>query len=96
MPGAADDACFPRPYSNSLPLKALCLGRGHGLRTSLLGERLSDTRFTVAGSAEDIHDRTVVDQKGKDIGGVKDQLIDVYDRRVRFLEITSGGFHYST
>jgi len=54
--------------------------------------RLSDTELTIANPAEDIRDRTVVDRDGEDIGEVEDLLIDEPEKRVRLLEIASGGF----
>jgi len=54
--------------------------------------RLSDTELTIANPAEDIRDRTVVDRDGKDIGEVEDLLIDAHEKRVRLLEVASGGF----
>jgi sporulation protein YlmC with PRC-barrel domain len=54
--------------------------------------RLSDTELTVADPAEDIRDRHVVDRDGADLGEVEDLLIDERDKRVRFVEVASGGF----
>ena len=54
--------------------------------------RLSDTELTIANPAEDIRDRTVVDRDGEDIGEVEDLLIDTHKKRVRLLEVASGGF----
>jgi sporulation protein YlmC with PRC-barrel domain len=54
--------------------------------------RLSDTELTVADPAADIRGRNVVDRDGEDLGTVHDLLIDEQDKRVRFLEIASGGF----
>ena len=54
--------------------------------------RLSDTELTVADLAEDIRDRDVVDRDGAELGDVADLFIDRSDKRVRFLEVTSGGF----
>ena len=54
--------------------------------------RLSDTELTIANPAEDIRDRTVVDRNGEDIGEVEDLLIDAHEKRVRLLEVASGGF----
>lgn len=54
--------------------------------------RLSDTELTVADPAEDIRDRDVVDRDGAELGDVADLFIDRSDKRVRFLEVTSGGF----
>ncbi|TDD67508.1 PRC-barrel domain containing protein [Jiangella aurantiaca] len=53
---------------------------------------LSDTDLTLAGDADDIRGRTVVDRNGDDIGQVDDLLIDPDERRVRFLQVGSGGF----
>ena len=54
--------------------------------------RLNDTELTVADPAEDIRDRRVVDLDGEELGEVADLLIDERDRRIRFLEVASGGF----
>src|SRR4029450_4720983 len=54
--------------------------------------RLSDTEPTIANPAEDIRDRTVVDRDGEEIGEVEDLLIDAHEKRVRLLEVASGGF----
>ena len=54
--------------------------------------RLSDTELTVADPAEDIRDRKVIDRDGEELGEVDDLLIDERDKRVRFLEVASGGF----
>jgi sporulation protein YlmC with PRC-barrel domain len=54
--------------------------------------RLSDTELTVADPAEDIRGRTVIDRDREEIGEVNDLLIDDHDKRVRFLEVASGGF----
>lgn len=54
--------------------------------------RLSDTKLTVADPAEDIRDRNVVDRNGDEIGDVNDLFIDDREKRVRFLEVASGGF----
>jgi sporulation protein YlmC with PRC-barrel domain len=54
--------------------------------------RLSDTELTVADAAADIRDRQVVDRDGEEIGEVDDLLIDTPEKRVRFLEVASGGF----
>jgi sporulation protein YlmC with PRC-barrel domain len=54
--------------------------------------RLSDTELTVADPSEDIRDHDVVDRDGAELGNVADLFIDRSDKRVRFLEVTSGGF----
>ena len=54
--------------------------------------RLSETDQTVADREEDIRGRDVRDRNGDDLGKVKDLLIDGTERRVRFLDVVSGGF----
>jgi osmotically-inducible protein OsmY/sporulation protein YlmC with PRC-barrel domain len=53
--------------------------------------RLSDTDFDVPDD-QDIRGRTVLDQNGNEIGKIDDLLMDTQTRRVRFLQVTSGGF----
>lgn len=62
------------------------------IETTAALRRLSDTKLKVADPAADIRDRQVIDRDGEEIGEVEDLLIDEHDRRVRFLEVTSGGF----
>lgn len=54
--------------------------------------KLSDTDETVAHSDEDIRGHTVKDTNGEDIGKVSDLLIDQAERKVRLIEVASGGF----
>jgi sporulation protein YlmC with PRC-barrel domain len=54
--------------------------------------RLSDTELTIANPAEDIRGRMVVDRDGEDLGEVEDLMIDEPEKRVRLLEVASGGF----
>lgn len=54
--------------------------------------KLSEIDETVANPEEDIRDRDVKDRNGQDIGKVKDLLVDQGEKRVRFLEVASGGF----
>jgi sporulation protein YlmC with PRC-barrel domain len=54
--------------------------------------RLSDTELTITNPAEDIRGRAVVDRDGEDLGEVEDLLIDEPEKRVRLLEVASGGF----
>lgn len=54
--------------------------------------RLSDTELTIANPAEDIRDHTVIDRDGEELGEVEDLLIDEPEKRVRLLEVASGGF----
>jgi osmotically-inducible protein OsmY/sporulation protein YlmC with PRC-barrel domain len=53
--------------------------------------RLSDTDFDVPDD-QDIRGRTVIDQNGNEIGKIDDLLMDPQTRRIRFLQVTSGGF----
>jgi sporulation protein YlmC with PRC-barrel domain len=53
--------------------------------------RLTDTALAPE-PAEDVRGRPVVDRKGDDIGDVDDLLIDEQDRKVRMLQVGSGGF----
>lgn len=54
--------------------------------------KLSDLAETVANPDEDIRGRHVKDRHGEDIGKVDDLLVDEDERKVRLLEIASGGF----
>lgn len=54
--------------------------------------RLKDSDLELADPKADIRDRQVVDAAGEEIGKVEDLLIDDRDRKVRFLEVGSGGF----
>ncbi|MFI8413177.1 PRC-barrel domain-containing protein [Paeniglutamicibacter gangotriensis] len=54
--------------------------------------KLGDTDKTVATQDEDIRNRHVKDKDGADIGKVSDLLIDETERKVRFIEVASGGF----
>jgi len=63
--------------------------RSSGENSILL--RLSDTDFDVQ-DEQDIRGRTVIDQNGNEIGKIDDLLMDPQSRRVRFLQVTSGGF----
>jgi CBS domain-containing protein/sporulation protein YlmC with PRC-barrel domain len=54
--------------------------------------RLSDTNLALADPAEDIRRRKAVDVAGEDLGEVEDLFIDEREQKVRFLEVTSGGF----
>ena len=53
--------------------------------------RLSDTELDVAAKAQDIRGREVRDAANEKIGKVNDLLIDDREKRVRFLEVASGG-----
>ncbi|MBM7790217.1 PRC-barrel domain-containing protein [Tenggerimyces flavus] len=54
--------------------------------------RLGDTDLTVADGNDDVRGRVVVDRSGEEIGDVDGLLIDEEERRVRFLQVGSGGF----
>jgi sporulation protein YlmC with PRC-barrel domain len=54
--------------------------------------KLSDTNLTLANRAEDIRGRDVLDTAGEEIGKVDDLLIDEQEQKVRFLQVSSGGF----
>lgn len=54
--------------------------------------KLSEVDETIANPDEDIRGRDVKDTNGTDLGTVDDLLIDHDERRVRFLQVASGGF----
>jgi uncharacterized protein YrrD len=54
--------------------------------------RLSDTDLTVADRAEDIRGRKALDMAHAQLGEVNDLFIDDREHKVRFLEVSSGGF----
>jgi sporulation protein YlmC with PRC-barrel domain len=54
--------------------------------------RLGDSELTVANEAEDVRGRKVIDKNGDETGSVDSLLIDEPERKVRFLEVGSGGF----
>jgi sporulation protein YlmC with PRC-barrel domain len=54
--------------------------------------KLSDTELTLADRAEDIRGRKALDTAGEDLGEVDDLFIDDQEQKVRFLQISSGGF----
>jgi sporulation protein YlmC with PRC-barrel domain len=54
--------------------------------------RLDDVGETVADQAEDIRGRHVIDKDGHKLGKIDALLIDDKERKVRFLEVESGGF----
>jgi sporulation protein YlmC with PRC-barrel domain len=54
--------------------------------------RLGDSDLTVANEAEDVRGRKVIDRNGDETGSVDGLLIDEHERKVRFLEVGSGGF----
>jgi len=54
--------------------------------------RLRDTDQTVSRSDEDIRGRMARDKDGHDLGTIEGLLIDQAERKVRFMEVGSGGF----
>ncbi|WP_026922264.1 PRC-barrel domain-containing protein [Glycomyces arizonensis] len=54
--------------------------------------RLGDTDLTLAAEVDDVRGRTVLDRNGDETGDVEGLIIDQRERRVRFLEVSSGGF----
>jgi hypothetical protein len=54
--------------------------------------RLGDNDRTIASSDEDIRGRMVKDKDGLDVGKVEGLLVDDVERKVRFMEVGSGGF----
>lgn len=54
--------------------------------------RLGDNDRTIASSDEDIRGRMVKDKDGLDVGKVEGLLIDDVEKKVRFMEVGSGGF----
>ena len=54
--------------------------------------RLRETDQTVSSSDEDIRGRMAKDKDGHDLGTIEGLLIDEAERKVRFMEVGSGGF----
>jgi sporulation protein YlmC with PRC-barrel domain len=54
--------------------------------------RLDESGLTLAQPGDDVRGRPVVDRTGQEIGTVDGLIIDEYERRVRLLQIGSGGF----
>lgn len=54
--------------------------------------RLDDTDLTLADPADDVRGRPVIDAHGDEVGEVDGLIIDQEERRVRLLQIASGGF----
>ena len=54
--------------------------------------KLRDLDRTVAVAADDIRGRMVKDKDGHDLGTIEGLLIDEAERKVRFMEVGSGGF----
>lgn len=64
------------------------------MATDEFGElvRLGDFGETVADEDEDVRGRKVIDKDGQELGKIDALLVDDKDRKVRFLEVESGGF----
>jgi sporulation protein YlmC with PRC-barrel domain len=54
--------------------------------------RLRDSHKTVASSDVDIRGRMVRDKDGQEVGKIEGLLIDDVEKKVRFMEVASGGF----
>lgn len=54
--------------------------------------RLDATDLTLADESEDVRGRTLVDRDGDEVGEIDGLLIDQEERRVRLLQVGSGGF----
>lgn len=54
--------------------------------------KLGQSRLRVADGKEDVRGRRVVDRSGNSVGKVDDLFIDERERRVRLIEVGSGGF----
>jgi sporulation protein YlmC with PRC-barrel domain len=55
-------------------------------------ERLSQSSLMLGTNAEDIRGCKVYDSSGQEIGKVDDLIVDESERKVRFLQVGSGGF----
>jgi sporulation protein YlmC with PRC-barrel domain len=55
-------------------------------------QKISDTELLLDDDAQDVRGRNVIDHNGEPIGHVSNLFIDVDERKVRLLEIRSGGF----
>jgi sporulation protein YlmC with PRC-barrel domain len=54
--------------------------------------KLGDTDLVLNDSNEDIRKRKVIDSEGKDIGHINALFIDQNERKIRFLQVGTGGF----
>lgn len=54
--------------------------------------RLADSELTLADPADDVRGKQVLDRNANKIGEVDGLMIDQDERRVRLLELASGGF----
>lgn len=63
-----------------------------GPRTELSFVKLSDSDFVLARPEQDTRGKDVYDADGEQIGSVENLYIDRQERKVRFLEVSAGGF----
>jgi len=54
--------------------------------------KLRDVGQTVANTVDDIRGRMVKDKNGQELGKIDGLMIDDVERKVRFIEVASGGF----
>jgi sporulation protein YlmC with PRC-barrel domain len=54
--------------------------------------RLGDHDMTISSSDQDIRGRTVKDKDGQDVGKIDGLLVDDVEQKVRFMEVSTGGF----
>lgn len=54
--------------------------------------RLDESGLTLAQPGDDVRGRPVVDRTGQEIGTVDGLIIDEHERRLRLLQVGSGGF----
>lgn len=62
----------------------------HNIKGELV--RLSDTDLVVLNPEDDIRGFDVLDETGGEIGEVEDLIVDTEEKKVRFLQVASGGF----
>ncbi len=63
----------------------------HSARVPILSS-LRDTDWTISSSAQDIRGRMAKDKDGRDLGRIEDLVVDDVERKVRFMEVATGGF----
>ena len=54
--------------------------------------KLSDANMTISDASADVRGRTVLDKAGDEVGEVDALMIDDQESKVRFLQVSSGGF----
>ncbi len=55
-------------------------------------EKLTDSGMDLADPSQDVRGRKVLDRGGEEIGHISSLFIDVHERKVRMIEVRSGGF----